>query len=166
MKASIELTLRTREVFKLFERKINGDRLFMNTVLHKFNKVMNLRKQPTGLTTYHQMVQTMLTLTQQFTDEINRFEEILEKRRDLTNKKISFLTQYPTAIIVNNPLSMHLVEFIEIYDRLVALMKLLHLADCFTTENDYYANIKRIQTQANKMLSSILLAPQIKESVI
>ena len=59
-------------------------------------------------------------------------------------------------ITVSNPLGMRLVEFIEIYDQLVATIKLLNLAGCFMSDNDYYTNIKRIQKLANQMLSNVI----------
>ena len=163
MQAIIELSLKTREVFKLFERHIDGDRLFIEAILHKFNIVMRQCKQqaPRALVAYDQINQAILTLTQQFSDEVNRFETILEKRKEFGRKQINFITQFHTVITINTPLSMRLIEFIEVYDRLIAILKLLHLTGCFASDNDYYANIKRIQTLANQILSSIILTPMI-----
>ena len=163
MQANIKLVLKTREVFKLFERKIDGNRLFIEAILHKFCIVMKQCKQhvPGALVVYDQITQSMLTLTQQFADEVNRFETILEKRKEFGRKQINFIAQFHTAIIVGTPLSMILIEFIEVYDKLIAILKLLHLTGCFVSDNDYYANIKRIQTLANQILSSIILTPMI-----
>ena len=165
MNATIEIALRTREVFKLFERKINGDRLFINAVLHKFNLVMKQYKQApsSDFLLVHQIEQAIYALTQQFSDNVNRFEEILEKKICLSGKKVSFITQFHTIIIVNNPLTMRLIEFIEIYDKLISVIKLLHLAGSFTTESDYYANIKLVQTLSNQMLSGILFTPSFQK---
>ena len=158
MKVNIELALRTQEVFKLFERKIDNDRLLIHAILHKFNIVMGHSKQR-GLQTsssFHQIEQAMVTLTQQFSDEMGRFNEVLNQRKDFNNIKINFIAKFHPMITVSNPLGMRLVEFIEIYDQLVATIKLLNLAGCFMSDNDYYTNIKRIQKLANQMLSNVI----------
>lgn len=163
MQVNIEIALRTREVFKLFERKIVGNRLFIHTILHKFNIVMNHNKQQ-GLqecSTFYQMEQAVVTLTQQFRDEINCFNQVLNKRKAFDSTKTNFIAQFHPMITVSNPLSMRLVEFIEVYDELVATVKLLNLSGCFVSDIDYYANIKRIQKLANKMLSSVIFLPII-----
>lgn len=159
MKATIKLALRTREVFNLFKRTINGDRLFIDAILHKFKIVMSQHEHqtPSRLIAFNDIEQAMLTLTQQFSDEISRFEQVLAKRKALNDKKINFIEQFHPSIIVSNTLCLHLIEFIEMYDKLVALIKLLHLAGCFTSDNDYYANIQRIQTITNRMLSHVIL---------
>lgn len=54
---------------------------------------------------------------------------------------------------------MRLIELIEAYDNLVATLKLLHLIGCFESDQDYYANITRIQKLANQMLSKIIILP-------
>ena len=163
MQATVELALRTREVYKLFKRTINGDRLFIDAILHKFKIVMDQHKRqiPSRLIAFNEIEQAMLTLTQQFSDEISRYEKILAQRKASANKKISFIEQFHPSIIVSNALCMHLIEFFEMYDQLVALIKLLHLAGCFSSDNDYYANIQRIQTAANRMLSRVMLTPTV-----
>ena len=160
MQATIELALKTREVFKLLERKIDGDRFFIEAVLHKFNSVMRQCKQqvPRALVAYDQIEQALIALTRKFIDEANRFEAILASRKDFGDKKINFIAQFHTTITINTPLSMRLVGFIEAYDQLSAVLKLLHLAGCFVSENDYFSNINRIQKLANQMLSQIILS--------
>ncbi len=108
---------------------------------------------------FNQIEQAMMTLTQQFGDEISCFNEVLNKRKDFNNTKINFIAQFHPIITVSNPLSMRLVEFIEIYDQLIATVKLLNLTGCFMSDNDYYANIKRIQKLANKLLSHAMHIP-------
>lgn len=160
MQVNIELALKMREVHQLFERKIDNDRLFIQAILHKFNLVMSHSKQktPQKFNVFSQIEQAMMTLTQQFSDEISCFHEVLNKRKDFNNTKINFIAQFHPMITVSNPLGMRLVEFIEIYDQLIATTKLLNLAGCFMSDNDYYANIKRTQKLANRMLSHILLS--------
>lgn len=161
MQANIELALKTREVFKLFERRIDRDRLFIEAILHKFCIVTRKCKQqiPEASAAYNQVEQALFTLTRQFADEVNRFESVLANRKYFSSKKINFIAQFHPVMTVSNPLSMRLVEFIDIYDKLIAMLKLLHLVGCFASDNDYYVNIKRIQILANHMLSGIIFIP-------
>ena len=159
MQANIEISLKTREVFKLFERKIDGDRLFINAILHKFNILTRQCRQkiPNALIDYNQTEQNILALIQQFTDELNRFETVLESRRGFTGTKINFIAQFHTTITVNTLLSIRLIEFIKIYDRFIAVLKLLYISGCFASDSDYYANIRRTQKSANIMLSHAMI---------
>lgn len=159
MQANIELALKTREVFKLFERRIDGNRLFIEAILRKFNIVMKQCKQqePSASEAYNQIKQSMLLLTRQFADEVGRFEAVLAKRNDFDSKRINFIAQFYPIIPLKTPLSLHLVAFIETYDKLIALIKLLDWTGFFTSNNDCYSNINRIQKLANQMLSHITL---------
>ena len=161
MQVNIELSLRTHEVYQLFERRINGDRLFIQAILHKFNIVINHSRQqpPQKLTRYTEMRQTIICLTQQFNSEAVRFEALLTKRGNFDHKKISYAVKFQPSIIVTNSLAIQLIEFIEIYDKLIAILKLLHLAGCFDSDEAYFGNIKRFQKMANTMLSDLILAP-------
>lgn len=159
MKISIELSLRTREVHQLFQRKIDGDRLFVEAILHKFNLIMNQYRHPDHQrrSIYQQIEKKMQALTEQFSEELTRFESFLAKRKEFDNKKLDFIIQFKPTLIVTNPLTLRLIEFIEVYDRLIAMLKLLHLAGCFEADDMYYGNIKRIQKVANQGLSSLML---------
>ena len=161
MKASIELALRTREVYQLFERRIDGERLFIEAILHKFNIVKNHCQQqhPQAQLSYKQIKQTMIDLTQQFTDEIARFETLLAKKRYFADTKVCYVVKFRPAIMVTDPLAIQLIEFIEAYDMLIAILKLLHLSGCFQSSDVFFGNIKRYQKITNQMLSSLVLAP-------
>ena len=161
MKASIELALRTREVYQLFERRINGNRLFIETILHQFNIIKyHCRQQhPQAQLSYQQMRQTIIGLTQHFTDESERLEALLAKKRCFSDKKICFVIQFRPTIIVTNSLTISLVEFLLVYDKLMAILKLLHLTGCIESDEVYFSNIKRFQKIANQMLSSLLFLP-------
>ena len=101
----------------------------------------------------------MSGLTQHFNSEAVRFEALLTKKKNFENKKISYAVKFQASIMVPNPLAMQLIEFIEIYDKLIAIVKLLHLAGCFESNKAYFTNIKRLQKMANTMLSDLILAP-------
>lgn len=91
MKAEITLNLRTREVYKLFERKISGNRLFIDAILHKMNIIIgqNRKQNLMALKMLHEIEQQLNSLTNAFASEIRRFEELLAKKKSLrTNKSI------------------------------------------------------------------------------
>ena len=161
MKASIELALRTREVYQLFERKINGNQLFISVILHKFNQVIDgcNNQEPRSLLIYHQSEKKIRDLTHEFKKQIAKFESLLAKKRILNNSKISYTILFNPVIPTNNPLAIQLIELLEIYDSLVAILKLLHLSGCFVSTEDYYANLRRMQVVANRTLSAIIRHP-------
>lgn len=161
MKVSIELSLRTREVYQLFERKINGERFFIDAILHKLNRVINRcqNQEPHAVAIYNQMEQKILDIEQQFINEMVRFELLLSKKKGFESKKVNFIIQFRPSLIISNPLGLQLIQFIETYDRLMATLKLLHLAGCFETEGLYFGNVSRYQKMANQILSSLVLTP-------
>ncbi len=159
MKAEMTLNLRTREVYKLFERTISGDRLFIEAILHKMNIVIGRcrRQDPVAFKALCEMEQQINVLTQEFASETKSFEVLLSKKKEFKDKQINFVVQFHPKIIVSNPQSMKLAELIEIYDRLIAILKLLRLAGCFDTDETYFKNIKYHQKTINQALSTILL---------
>ncbi|AOU64469.1 AcaB family transcriptional regulator [Legionella pneumophila] len=159
MKAEITLNLRTQEVYKLFERKISGDRLFIEAILYKMNIVIGRcrRQDPVALKMLYEMEQQLNTLAQEFAAKVKRFEILLSKKKVFKDKQINFVVQFYPKITVSNTLSMKLAELIEIYDRLIAILKLLRLAGCFNTDEIYFSNIKHHQKSTNQVLSKILL---------
>jgi len=159
LKAEITLELRTREVYKLFERKISGDRLFIDAILHKINVLLNRCRMPEAhsINLLHEREKQLLALTRKFSDEIARFEALLEKKKELRGKQINFVVQFNPQIIVSNPVSMKLVEFIEVYDRLITILKLLRLAGCFDIDETYFSQVKQQQRLTNQMLSKFIV---------
>ncbi|MFT4059658.1 MAG: hypothetical protein QM652_08930 [Legionella sp.] len=159
MKAEITLNLRTREVYKLFERKISGDRLFVEAILHKFNIIIGRcsKQDPIAIKALNVMDQQVNVLAQKFSAETKRFEILLSIKKEFKDKPINFVVQFHPKIIVCNPLSMKLAEVIEAYDSLIANLKLLRLVGCFDTDEAYFKNIKKYQKTANKALSELIL---------
>ncbi|MCH9690049.1 MAG: AcaB family transcriptional regulator [Gammaproteobacteria bacterium] len=158
MKVTITLNLKTREAHQLFQRKINNDRLFFNAILHQLNKIARLcRKEIPGAHEHYQNIQENLNkLSQQFTDEAKCFRAMLQKEEILKNKKITFHPRLSQKVIIENPLTINLMKLIEAYDELISIFKLLHLAGCFQSTQDYYANIRRIQKIVNSALSQVI----------
>jgi len=104
------------------------------------------------------MEQRIVALTQQYINDTERFETLLAKKNSFVNMKLSYIIQFRPVITVTNRLALNLIEFVEVYDKLLALLKMLHLAGCFEADNDFFNNIKRYQKIANIILSSLMLA--------
>lgn len=158
MKAEITLNLRTREVYKLFERKISGDRLFIEAILRKMNGVVGgCRKQdPLAIKSFHQIENQLKELTNEFGSEVKRYEGLLSKKKEFKGKEINIVVQFLPKIAVSNTLSLLLAEFIESYDKLIAILKLLRLAGCFESEGDYFVNLRQVQKAVNRALSGVI----------
>ncbi|WP_457589177.1 AcaB family transcriptional regulator, partial [Legionella pneumophila] len=105
-----------------------------------------------------EMEQQLNVLTEEFTSEVKRFEELLAKKKEFKDKQINFVVQFYPKIIVCNPLSMKLTELIEVYDRLIATLKLLRLTGCFETDEAYFTHMKQKQKLTNQSLSRIILS--------
>ncbi|HAT7033767.1 TPA: DUF1845 domain-containing protein [Legionella pneumophila] len=159
MKAEITLNLRTREVYKLFKRKISGDRLFIDAILHKMNIAIgqNHKQNPITLKILREMEQQLNSLTNEFASEIRRFEGLLAKKKEFKGKQINFVVQFHPKIIVCNQLGVKLAELIEVYDQLMATLKLLRLTGVFETDQAYFIHIKQKQKLTNQSLSRIIL---------
>lgn len=156
---SIELPLRTREVYQLFERKINGDRLFIDALLHKVNIVTTRCNQqdPQSLILYKQIEQKIQDLTHQIRIDTNKFDVLLKKKKNFDSSKVSFMVQFQPTITATTPLCMQLIELIYLYDKFVVVLKLLCLAECFETNGIYFTNVTRVQKMINRTLSRIML---------
>ena len=159
MQLSIEIPLKTYEVYKLFRLKIGNKRFFIEAVLRKLNTIY---MQPE---IYQKVTKDLLALTDQFTKEAAYFEKMLNKKPHIQAKNISVNTQFHPRIMANNKSDLLLVEFIQSYDKLIATVKLLHLAGCFESKDAYYANFRSIQKIGNRMFSQILLLPREPKNI-
>lgn len=159
MKVNMTVPLCTREVYQLFERKIKGNRLFMEAILHKINKVLwQCRlENPEALMASHEFEQQLKGLIKQFSEEISGFEELLTRKQPFIDKKIDYSTQFRPCILVDNRLSLLLIDYLEMYDRLIATLQLLNIGGFFETKAIYFSNLKRYQKRSNQALSRWLL---------
>jgi len=159
MKVTMTLELKTREVNQLFERRINGDRLFIDAILHKLNQITGAYRKniPNAATHYQSVQQDLQNLTQYLANQTKSLTTTLQQNSVLRNKTLTFKTQFFPMVRLENPLALTLVTCIEQYDKLVTTVKLLHLAGCFESTQAYYANTKRIQKKMNLGLSRIII---------
>lgn len=153
MKVTITLNLKTREVYQLFQRKMQDGRFFMDAIFHKIN-LLSCRTECS--LAMEQIKLSLLELTQKFDDESDFFEGILEKKE---YKKITvhYEKNFHPVVNVTHLIHGYLIDFVKVYDCLIATLKLLLLAGCFLNEKDYYSHVKIRQKLANQMLSGIIL---------
>lgn len=156
MQLTIDLHLKTREVYKLFELKISDTRFFMDAVLRKINRI-DLVAPEIQL----QIEQDLRSLITEFTQKSAIFEKMLDNNKIFKTNAINGLPQFHTKITVTNKQGLLLVEFIEIYDNLISLIKLLHLAACFDSDEAYNTNLRHVKKMGNRMLSNLLFLNKI-----
>lgn len=161
MSLTIELHLKTRQVYRLFELKISDTRFFMDAVLRKINRI-----DLVALEIQLQIEQDLRSLITEFSQKSASFEKMLDKNKNIKAKAVNIIPQFYSKITVTNKLGLLLVEFIEIYDNLISLIKLLHLAACFDSDEAYYTNLRNVKKMGNKMLSSLLLLNIVKNNGI
>ena len=161
MQLTIDLHLKTREVYKLFELKISDTRFFMDAVLRKINRI-DLVAPEIQL----QIEQDLRSLITEFSQKSAFFEKMLDKNKNIQAKVVNIIPQFYSKITVTNKLGLLLIEFIEIYDNLIAIIKLLHLAACFDSDEAYYTNLRNVKKMGNRMLSNLLLLSVVKNNDI
>lgn len=161
MQLTIELQLKTREVYRLFELKINGKHLFIDSVFRKIHRIHLVTPE-----IHRQVEQELRELIAKFTQKTVSFEKMLDRNKSIKAKAVDVIPQFHFRVIVTNKLGLLLVEFIELYDNLIALMKLLHLSGCFDSNEAYNANIRNVKKMGNRMLSDLLLLRTIKNNRI
>lgn len=163
MKAIIEVPLRTREVYMLFERKLDGKRLFLEAIQHKINKLIGKSKEQNeqATVTLNNLKGKIESLTAHFITETTRFEQILNQKKDLQEKTIQISIQFRPTLVLYSYLSSLLVYFIESYDKLIATLKLLCLTGCFDSEADYFYAKKNYQKMANQLLGYMIVVPLV-----
>ncbi len=158
MKTSVTLELKTREAYQLFTRKIKDDRLFIDAILSKINKVTKCYNKEISVAEeqYHLISQSLTELTQQFELETKQYLALIQENPTLKDKTITIKPQFIQVVKLETPLTDTLVTLIGQYDHLLSTIKLLHLIGCFKNTSTYYSNIKRIQIMMNSLLSSII----------
>lgn len=161
MTTTIKLTLANKEANRLFTRKTAEGKLFYKGVIQKITMLLRRceAQQAYSLLSLHQMQASIHKLTNQFSDELDKFEGLLEKKRHLNGKIISFGAKFYPVCNLDSSLASDLVELVEVYDKLLSTLKLLRVAGSFASDEDYFANLRRFFKEINKVLSGILLTP-------
>lgn len=159
MQLTIDLHLKTREVYQLFQLRISDTRFFMDAVSRKINRIALVAPE-----IQRQIEQDLRSLITAFAQKITSFEKLLDKNKSIKTKTIKVIPQFHTKLTLTNKLGFLLVEFIESYDNLISLIRLLHLAACFDSDAAYYANLRHVKKMGNRMLSNLLLLNIVKNN--
>lgn len=161
MSTTITLTLSNFEVYRLFLRELKNGNKFYQEVITKINSLMQYSQERRVFALLHlyQMHETIKNTVNHFYDEIDKFEGVLEKKKHLAGKKLSFKAQHFPEIPFDNAIACVFVELFTVYDQLISQLKTLRIAGCFSNDNDYFNNLRRFFKSVNTLLSQCLLIP-------
>lgn len=161
MSTTITLTLVNFEVYRVFLRTLKTGDNFYQEIILKINSLMQYSQEQRVFALLHlyQMHEAIKNTINDFYDEIDKFEGVLEKKKHLAGKKISFKAQHFPEIPFDNAIACVLVELFTVYDQLISQLKTLRIAGCFSNDNDYFNNLRRFFKSVNTLLSQCLLIP-------
>ena len=159
MRATLTLNLVNKEAMHFFTKRLkNGDTLY-EAAIRKVNLLLkkSIDYNACALLTLVSLDEKIKQSTEYLYDELDKFEGQLEKRQFPGLKKVQFIPQFSPDVSCSNPVSVSLIEWVEVFDKLVSTLKLLNLSGCFESMEAFYAVKRRFQKQANRLLSSISL---------
>ena len=164
MTTTVKLTLSNFEVNRLFTRELKTGVNFYQKLMSKVTSLMRRCQEQHvyPLLRLYQMNERINLTLQNFYDEIDKFEGVLEKKKHLAGKKFNFKPVHFPEVHFDNALASNLVELFEVYDRLISQLKILRTAGCFTNDDDYFNNLRRYFKEVNRLLSQLLLS-SVKE---
>lgn len=159
MTTSMKLALANKEVNRIFTRKLTNDALFYTAVMHKVAMLIKRcqEQHAYALWALHQIEGAIHELTNRFYDEIDKLEGVLEKKKHLFGKAFQYTPCFHPEVDFNSSIAADLVEFFDVYDRLISTLKTLRSARGFANDNDYYHNLRRYFRDTNRLLSRIQL---------
>lgn len=159
MTTFVTLTLSNSEVHRLFTRTLkNGDN-FYQKLMRKIGSLIKCAQEQRAyaLLSLYQLNEEVNSTIQTFYDDIDKFEAVLEKKKHLTGKKITYKPIYFPKVPFDSALASSLVELFEVYDRFISILKTLRSAGCFSNDDDYFSNLRRSFKEVNRLLSTLLL---------
>lgn len=160
MTTTVKLTLSNHEVNRLFTRELKNGVNFYQKLMSKVASLIKSCKEQRvyALLSLYQMNEDVNTLIQKFYDDIDKFEGVLEKKKHLAGKKITYQPVHFPEVCFDSALASSLVELFEVYDHFISLLKTLRAAGCFTNDDDYFNNLRRAFKEVNRLLSTLLLS--------
>lgn len=159
MTTYVTLTLSNNEVNRLFNRELKNGVNFYQQLMNKITSLIKSCKEQRvfALLSLYQMNESVNATIQKFYDDIDKFEGVLEKKKYLAGKKITYNPVHFPKVCFDSALASSLVELFEVYDHLISLLKTLRTAGCFTHDDDYFNNLRRTFKEVNRLLSALLL---------
>ncbi|MDO5215732.1 AcaB family transcriptional regulator [Legionella pneumophila] len=164
MTTFVKLTLSNNEVNRLFTRELKNGVNFYQKLMNKIASLIKCCQEQRvyALLSLYQMNEAVNTTIQKFYDDIDTFEGVLEKKKHLAGKKITYQPVHFPEVRFDSALASSLVELFEVYDHLISLLKTLRTAGCFSNDDDYFNNLRRYFKEVNRLLSALLLS-SVKE---
>ncbi|STX81581.1 Uncharacterised protein [Legionella busanensis] len=165
MTAIIRLTLVNQESAHLFSRTLKNGHLFFERVQLKIGVLIkeSLNYNAHALIRLYTLHDELLHLHAHFDDEIDKFEALIEKRKNLGAKTIEFKAQFTHEMTASHGFFMVLADLIEIFDKLMTTLKLLHLLGLFDSCRTLYTQKQRYQRELNCFLSKLIQTPSYKD---
>ena len=160
MTTFVTLTLSNNEVHRLFTRELKNGVNFYQKLMNKVTSLIKCcqEQKAYALLSLYQMNDSVNTLIHQFYDDIDKYEGVLEKKKHLVGKKFTYQPVYFPKVPFDSALACTLVELFEVYDHLISLLKTLRSAGCFSNDDDYFNNLRRLFKEVNRLLSTLLLS--------
>lgn len=168
MTTTIKLTLCNREVYRVFTRELKEGELFYEQVMNKLSGLLRCCQEGRveAFLRIYQLNNEVSRIVEYIYDEIDKFEGVIDKKKQLAGKEFAFKPVYFPEVRFDSGLACNLVELFEVYDRLISVLKVLRAAGCFTNDDDYFANLRRYFKKINQLLSKLLLTSVSKLSPI
>ncbi|STX55510.1 Uncharacterised protein [Legionella beliardensis] len=165
MTAIIRLTLVNQEAAQLFGRTLKNGHLFFERVQLKIGVLIkeSFNHNAHALISLYTLYDELLHLHAHFDDEIDKFEALIEKRKKLGAKTIEFKAQFTHEMAASHGFFMVLADLIELFDKLMTTLKLLHLLGLFDSCHTLYTQKERYQRELNFFLSKLIQTPSYKD---
>jgi len=166
MKAIQTLKLVNKEADNIFIRTVGQEQLFMILVMSRINNLIHdcLFGKAAALIETYKINQRINDMADYFYDEIDKFEGLLERRNGLEHKKVKFISQHTHEMSVSSELSINISNLIEVFDKLISTIKLVHLSGGFDCLHSFYATKQRAQKKLNRLLSTIMQSKSTKDA--
>lgn len=161
MSTTVQLALANTEVNRLFTRKMPNNLLFYEALLRKVSLLSQraYAQHVYALQALQRIHEDVHALMNRFDDELDRFEGLLEKKKQTRGKVFSFEARFHPVVSFSNSISVDLVALCEMYDKLLSTIKLMRTAGCFANDDDYFDNVRLGFKSVNQLFSQIILIP-------
>lgn len=160
MRATVVLNLANNESHHFFSKRLKNNDTLYESAIRKINLLLkkSIDYNACALLKVIELDEKIKKSTDYLFDELDKFEGQLEKRQFPGAKKVTFITKPSPDISCSNALNVSLIEWIEVFDKLISTLKLLQLSGCFESIDAFYSVKRRYQKHANKLLSAISLS--------
>lgn len=164
MQATLKLNIVNKETMNVLNRTLPNKDNYFERVCVKIGLLIkeSLLSNAYALVTLYQLHDEILNLSAYFDDELDKFEGQIEKKKMLDPSKVNFIAKYDYDMPYSNALAGSLYELMEVFDKLISMLKLLHLSGSIESRPAFYQLKQRYQKKLNLLLSQIIQTPSSK----